>query len=488
MTGMTRKDVMLLRVVEPSESFLVFSDVHLGSDLDDCQGNAPRRSSSVDRDLVALVAHYRNVPPKASRWHIVIAGDFIDFIGMSIAPPNEPGGARSTDLTELTEEERAHGLGGASDHAREKLRRVACRHADVFAELAAFVADGHALTLVHGNHDIELHWDDVKNDFRRILLEHARPLDAERDEFLARIAFNPWFFWRDGIAFIEHGHQYDPFCATAHVMSPLSPLDPRRIARGFCDVLLRYVVRPTRGMTESGHENVGLAHYLRFGAKLGLAGMIALGVRFGRAVRELFRVRAESFSEAAGALRAEHEKRILQLARAKRIGVDRLRRLLALQAAPITTSIMGILASVLLDRIALACASLFAFSAIALAGRTFGFTPWLAVLVLPIWALLHLGLARRRQVDASVQLADRAAHLAKLFPAAFIVMGHTHIPQSLRAGDATYINVGSWAEHEDEASERAARTHLVIHVTESGPEAHFRTWGPTGPEERSTPG
>ena len=458
---------------EPSESFLVFSDVHLGSDLDDGQGHAPKRSS-VDRDLVALVAHYRKTPPKASRWHIVVAGDFIDFIGMTIAPS----GDATNQLTELTEEERAHGLGGAADHAREKLRRVARRHADVFAELAAFVADGHALTFVHGNHDIELHWDEVKDDLRRILLEHAQPTDSEG--FLARIAFNPWFFWRDGVAFIEHGHQYDPFCATPHIMAPLSPLDPRRIARGFCDVLLRFVVRPTRGMTESGHEHVGLLHYLRFGAKLGLAGMIALGLRFGHAVRELFRVRAESFTEAAAALRAEHDKRIAKLAEAKRIGIDRLRRLLELQSTPITATIGGIMASVLLDRIALTCAALLAVTTILVASKLLGFTAWAALAVLPVWALVHLFLARRRQVDPSTQLADRATQLVKLFPAAFIVMGHTHIPQSIRAGDATYINVGSWAEHEDE-SERAARTHLVIHVTPSGAEAQFKPWGPAGP-------
>ena len=154
-----------MEAASPSESFLVFSDVHLGSDLDDGQGKAPRRSSSVDSDLVNLVRHYRGVAPKADRWHIVVAGDFIDFIGMTIKDD------RAAPLpTQLTEEERAHGLGGAADHACEKLRRVAHRHADVFAELAAFVADGHALTLIHGNHDIELHWDVVKDDFRRVLL------------------------------------------------------------------------------------------------------------------------------------------------------------------------------------------------------------------------------------------------------------------------------------------------------------------------------
>lgn len=465
------------------ESFLVFSDVHLGSDLDDREGNAPRRSDSVDRDLVDLLRHYRGVAPRGDRWHIIIAGDFIDFIGMTITD----GPSAAPLETQLTEEERAHGLGGAADHACEKLRRVAERHADVFAALAAFVDDGHAITFIHGNHDIELHWDAVKDELRRLVLEHARlarggPPLLDEDALRERIGFDPWFFWRDGVAFIEHGHQYDPFCATPHVMRPVSPLDPRRIARGFCDVLLRYVVRPTRGMTESGHEHVGLTHYIRFGAGLGFLGMVALGVRFARAVRELFRLRAASLTEAARELRREHERHVAQLAAAKRIGVERLRRLLALQAAPITSSVRGILASVLLDRLALAGAAMVAMMVVLVASQLAGFT-WLWTLAaLPVWVGVHLGLARQRNVDPSRQLAERASQLASLFPAAFIVMGHTHIPQTVRAGASTYINVGSWAEHED-GSERAARTHLVIHVTPSGPEAHFCAWSPSGPQQ-----
>lgn len=458
-----------------TESILVLSDVHLGSDLDDRQGNAPRRSSAVDRDLVALVGYYRGLSPKAERWHLVIAGDFIDFIGMTI---NGSSSDESPVETELTEEERAHGLGGAADHACEKLRRVAHRHADVFRELALFVADGHALTFVHGNHDIELHWDVVKDGLRRVLVEHAAPTDAHA--FLERIAFDPWFFYRDGVAFIEHGHQYDPFCATSHVMTPLSPLDPRRIARGFCEVLLRYVVRPTQGMTESGHEHVGLVHYIQFGLKLGFGGALTLGLRFARAVRELFRLRAASLSDAAREMRAEHDRRVAQLAVAKRIGVERLRGLLALQCEPITSSVSGILASVLLDRLALACAAFFSVIAVLIGSRLVGFTAWACLSVLPFYLIINRVLARRRNVDPSRQLADRASQLATLFPAAFIVMGHTHIPQSIRTGAATYINVGSWAEHED-GSERAARTHLVIHPTADGAEAHFCRWEEAGP-------
>lgn len=473
----------------PSETLLVFSDVHLGSDIDERQGNAPRRSSSVDRDLVALIAHYREKAPGADRWRIVIAGDFIDFIGMTVAPSAADVDALATPLTD---EEELHGVGGAADHARVKLRRVAQRHADVFEALAAFVADGHALSLVHGNHDIELHWDEVKSDFRAALLAHARTshpdlADEERARaFRDRIEFDPWFFWRDGVAYIEHGHQYDPFCATANVMMPLSAFDPRRIARGFCDVLIRYVVRPTRGMKEHGHEHVGLAHYVAFGAKLGITGMARLGIRFARAVGELFRLRRAYVSEAAHVLREEHERRVAQLAIAKRIGIERLRALLGLQVPPITSSIRGILASVLLDRLALALVAAIALAGIAIATMFQGHAVWGALGVLVAWSLLHRHLSRQRSVDPAEQMVERAAHLARLFPAAFIVMGHTHVPTSVRAGEATYINVGSWAEEEPEAQAdgepasagayRAARTHLVIRTNGEKPEADFCTW------------
>jgi UDP-2,3-diacylglucosamine pyrophosphatase LpxH len=483
-------DLIVVSPEFPTESLLVFSDVHLGSDIQDGAANPAHRSESVDRDLVRLLAHYRAQKPPADRWRIVIAGDFIDFIGMTVTPDV---GAVST---ELTDEERRHGVGSAADHARLKLARVAKRHADVFAGLAAFVADGHALSLVHGNHDIEFHWDAVKDDFRAMLLEHAVAGESREGAaldgaaFAERIEFNPWFFYRDGVAYIEHGHQYDPFCATEHIMAPLSPLDPRRVARGFCDTLIRFVVRPTRGMKEHGHENVGLGHYISFGIQLGLAGMLKLGVDFARAVAEMFRLRRAHLSDAAKALRAEHEERVAKLASVTRLGLERLRALLLLQTPPITSSVAGILRSVLLDRLAVAVVSLLTLAVLFIVGGFHRGVPWAAGVVVAAWVSLHVYFSRQRNVDPGEQMIDRAAQLAKLFPAAFVVMGHTHVPEAVKAGDATYINVGSWAEEAEEPTEvayRAPRTHLVIHVRNEQPEALFCSWEDSGPRSRVLP-
>jgi UDP-2,3-diacylglucosamine pyrophosphatase LpxH len=465
----------------PNESLLVFSDVHLGSDLNDCSENVTKRSTSIDRDLVAFLAHYRQAKPQGDRWRFVIAGDFIDFIGMSIAVPSTRPGELST---EATEEERLHGLGNAPDHALAKMRRVGARHADVFAELARVVADGHALTIVHGNHDIELYWDAVRDELRTILLSHARAYDASLDAaaFQARIEFSPWFFYRDGLAYIEHGHQYDAFCSTEHVMAPLSPLDPRRMARGFTDVLLRYVVRPTLGMKEHGHEHAGLVDYVAFAARLGARGLVRLAGRFVSAVTELFRLRRQHFAEAAALLRAEHERRVALLAEATRISGDRLRALLKLQVPPITRSVRGILASVLLDRLGVAVLSLGLLAVLGVIGIRHGHALYAAVGVLPAWALFHRYLSGQRNVDAADLLVAKASQLVKLFPAAFVVMGHTHVPVQVPAGESTYINVGSWSEEEatDAAgSPRAPRTHLVIHPSGPRGEARLLSWDPS---------
>src|SRR5258708_6105307 len=97
------------------ESLLILSDVHLGNDLNDVAPGGARRSASVDVDLVSLLRHYRAAPRGGRRWRLVIAGDFIDFIGMAILP-------HKGDLSTATsDEERAHGLGNTSDNARASL-------------------------------------------------------------------------------------------------------------------------------------------------------------------------------------------------------------------------------------------------------------------------------------------------------------------------------------------------------------------------------
>jgi len=130
-----------------------------------------------------------------------------------------------------------------------------------------------------------------------------------------------------------------------------------------------------------------------------------------------------------------------------------------------------------------------------------GHALWGLAGVLVTWSLLNRWLSRQRTVDPGANMVERAAHLARLFPAAFVVMGHTHVPLAVPAGDATYVNVGSWAEDvadddDDSAGHpgagvpgpyRAARTHLVIHVRADGTHAQFCAWEDSGPRVLPAP-
>jgi hypothetical protein len=270
-------------------------------------------------------------------------------------------------------------------------------------------------------------------------------------------------------------------------MVPVSPADPSRIERGFCDVLLRYVVRRTQGLKEHGHGSLGLLDYVAFAVRLGARGLVRLASSFARAVVALIRVQRSLVSDAAKLLRLEHDRRMTQLAETTRLGLDRLRALAALQVPPVTQTIRGILGSVLLDRLGIA---LLAFG---LAGAAAAFAVhrpllWIVVgVVLATWFAMHRQLTRTRKVDYDEELLERAGRLAKLFPAPIVVMGHTHTPVELKIaeGASTYINVGSWAEEEEdspaESLYRAPRTHLVIHPAPEGATAEFLKWGSDGP-------
>lgn len=455
-------------------NLLVLSDVHLGSDLVHCaQPDAPERdagSDGRDRQLAALFDWYREHRQRGRHWRLVIAGDFVDFVGMSVSPPS------SRLPTPPDEEDVTLGLGGAEDHTIYKLRCVARRHRAVFESLARFIESGNTLVVVRGNHDVDFHWPAVQDEFVRQLALHAR---IER----GRVEFSPWFYYEEGRVFVEHGHQYDRYCSYEHVLHPVSPGDPRRSSRSLSDILLRHVVRPTRGLLQSGHDRNGPLDYIAFGLRLGVKGTVRLGARFASAVATLFGIWKEHASDGARRIRQHHERRMSDLATRLGLKLESLRALASLHRPPVTRSFGHLALAVMLDRVALGILGLVsAVLAFTFASRFQNALVAVASVCVFI-ALASAVLSRvRHDVDPSSELRDGAMRAVRLFPAAFVVMGHTHLPEvTTRAGsDSTYVNLGAWADAEGEGGEQgatASRTHLVVHFGDDGrSEAELRVW------------
>ena len=99
-----------------------------------------------------------------------------------------------------------------------------------------------------------------------------------------------------------------------------------------------------------------------------------------------------------------------ELAKASRIGVERVQRLLKLHATPVSHSIRAIFASVLIDRLALwllSIAALLVAATLALAGHPRG-ALYTAIGTLAVWSGVHVWLSRQRNLDPATQMHERA--------------------------------------------------------------------------------
>lgn len=468
-----------------TENYLIFSDVHLGADL--VQHVRPwtrerlKQIARIDRDLASMLDWYREHRDPERPWRLIIAGDLVDFIGMSIAPLE---GAPLASA--LSAEEELNGLGSSRDRAVAKMRAVARRHGLVFEKLARFVADGHSLVLVRGNHDIDFHWDEARAAFVEAIVERAG--EERREELAGRIEFHPWFYYVEGLLYVEHGHQYDELCSYPHLLAPVLPHDPKQISWSLSDVLLRFVVRPTPGVGSEGHEHHGALDYIRLAFALGIVGMIRLGQRYLRAGAHALRTTWSYVGSGPSRIAAEHERALELLSTQTRLGVERLRALAALAPPSATSRPMAILRSLMLDRVALVAISTLVLVSvfglhlafdIGLLTAALVATPTLASAVgLAIWS------SRFRVIDPSDAMRRSAESIARMLPVLYVVMGHTHQPvvQSL-APNTTYVNVGNWAVDDLDGPDRPPpRTHLVIRHVDGRPVAEFCAWDPaTGP-------
>lgn len=122
--------------------------------------------------------------PRRDEIELVIAGDFIDFLAES---PYEPWTATEAE-------------------ARKKLKAVFKRNEALFDELARCARDLGWLTILLGNHDVELAYPRVRDDlFRRLRTGPHRCHFVQSNEA-----------YRVGELLIEHGNRYDSWNAIDH--------------------------------------------------------------------------------------------------------------------------------------------------------------------------------------------------------------------------------------------------------------------------------
>ena len=199
-------------------NLVIVSDLHLSQGWDPQTRRLPPHEDfffddAFARFLAALDAESRNCGRK---WRLIVAGDMVDFLQVLSLP--------AEGLFPLRSRERAYGLGTSVAKTIWKLQVIMAGHKVFFRALARFLAAGHRLTVISGNHDIEWTVPEVQQAFRQemgALLSREAP--AAEEAARNGISFCPWFYYEKDLVWIEHGHQYDGINSFDWLLHPWLP-------------------------------------------------------------------------------------------------------------------------------------------------------------------------------------------------------------------------------------------------------------------------
>lgn len=175
-----------------SRQVYIISDLHLGGVYS--QGGGPEdrgfRICTQGEKVAELVEAIAAKPAGEPRIELVINGDSVDFLAEreEAAPYWVP----------FTTDQQA---------AARKLEAIASRDRRLFAALGRLLENGHRLTILLGNHDIELALPQVRRKLKELIGVEGR---------------HDYEFIHDGEAYavgdvlIEHGNRYDSFNVVTH--------------------------------------------------------------------------------------------------------------------------------------------------------------------------------------------------------------------------------------------------------------------------------
>lgn len=457
---------------------LVVSDMHLGRDCKEITGfnRTQRPDDKFDQAFVDMLDLYTK--EDASGWRIVFAGDFIDFVEVVVAPARH-GPLRLALSFDVSEEELEYGLGTQAERGLVKLDKTFEYHEALFVRVAQFVRDGGEIVIIRGNHDAELYWRKVQKVFRRRLADLAfkgQKLDVDeaielRSDFQTRIDFVPWVYIEPGRVYIEHGHQYDPYCSWDKQLYPVSPTNPREIDTPLFAFAMRYFVNMLSDFAAHHADMWTAKDYANWLRQKGVAGVFYTAkMGLGAGIRML--VYAGQF--AIGRVRRynkEHNKNLAKEAEKFSVSKEKLAEIDQLRHVPVNRNLPELMRLLFLDRILLVVGSL----AMAMLMLLLFESPWFELAGVVLTALLAVSInkrmAPRRYFMPGPKQQQAARRIAKLLDVPVVVMGHSHVRRVNDLGKGRkYINTGCWLppldggpEHTDVNEPCTCKlSHLVI--------------------------
>lgn len=417
--------------------YLVLSDLHLCDVEEHRDGwKAYKRPQHLfDAELDALVERFVAQGDPQDTLTLVLNGDIVDFDLVTAVPDDPP--------WPVSRGERKRGLACTEAKSAWKLRHVLAAHQQFLGTLARFVAAGHQVVYVAGNHDQELSFPAVREELLRNLEARAEALGLtfRRDA----VRFERWFYYVPGEVYVEHGQQYDFYTSFRHVLDPV--LDDGTLALPMGNLSSRYLMSNIGFFNPHASDYIlniyrYISHWLRYYAfsKRSLAVVWFTGslLVLSRMLRIKRKTRENPPDEQA-LLAAYARRQGLPVATVR--ALDRLKRL------PVMYRIFRVLREFWIDRLVMALIMI-------------GGTVTLALVDVPLWLKLGVPLTAFPLVyfvyeevvhgetiySAEANYPELAGRIAALLDVKVVTFGHSHEPLLMPLGrGASYVNTGTWA-------------------------------------------
>ena len=420
--------------------YLVVSDLHLCDVEEHADGWKAYKSGlhRFDPEFERLVLRALDGLPPGATFTLLLNGDILDFDLVCAVPDDPP--------WPVSRSERLSGMDPTGPKSAWKCQRVLDHHPVFVQTLARVLCRGHEVVVVMGNHDREFHFDEVQ----RVLVDNlVATVKAGGGACEPRsVRFEPWFFFRSGEIYAEHGNQYDYYSSFRFLLHPTV-----RAATGDRLALPMGNLSNRQLMTRMGFFNphstdyiqnvfAYAAHWLRFYAfsRRGLVWTWFLGSL--KVMAGLLRIKKDLRKPPDG-----YEDRLHQVAIDNRIADVTVNALTRLQRPPIVYRFYRIVREFWIDRLLISLVMI-------------GGTITLALVPIPLWIQLMVPLAcfplvffvYERAVHGEdvftvdEQMPRYARSIANLLPVRLVTMGHTHRPVlvPLSRGVA-FVNTGTWA-------------------------------------------
>lgn len=431
-------------------NILVVSDMHLGEGLADTSVATLRQIAKVGQAFSSFLAYYADNRADERPWRLIIAGDMIDFVRARI----------------VAEEERIEEADGRA-RALRALDRIIAAHADPFVDLARFIARGHEVVILKGNHDVELHYDEIQVR----LVEHLTSFEpAHSAGMRERVRFADWFWYEGDLVYVEHGNQYDRFCSFEHVLEPTLS-EARELEEPISHRTFRAFARLVLGtMDVHAIDRWRMVDFARWLSGLGPRVIARLAYTYFSSVAWMIATRRRLVATAARA-RTAHRRRVGEIARRLRIAEDVIHQLDALRERPAGWRIFDGIRMLYMDRIFAAGVAALGLGGLVLVPLDGPTRAGSVAAFLALTVVAFVLLARDRDVATPPKLRKVAHRIGALLRVRYVVFGHSHVPAAEPMdGGGIYFNTGSWS-----GDAQGGLTHLCI-VRGAAARAELRRW------------